>query len=173
MKEIWKPVKDFEEYFLISNYGRLKRIRVEHYSFNKKSKIIKTIDRIVKPTEDKGYQKISLSVNGKRTIKYIHRLVAEAFIPNPNNYREVNHKDSNPLNNKVDNLEWCDRQYNIDYMVRHQEQIKEDNERRLETLETIYYGVELGFIKNIDQVKDLIDEELLIDMVDRKINEIN
>lgn len=60
-----------------------------------------------------------------------------------------------------ENLEWCDRKYNIDYMLNHQEQIKDRHERRMEMLENIYYGIELGSIKNIEQVKDIIDEKLL------------
>ena len=56
-----------------------------------------------------------LTKNGKQKRYKIHRLVAEAFIPNPNNYPQVNHKDCNPLNNKVDNLEWCNAKYNINY----------------------------------------------------------
>lgn len=161
MKEIWKPVVGFEDYFKISNLGRIKRTKIEMYSFNKKKKITKYIDKIIKPTEDRGYLKINLSVNGKRSLKYIHRMVAETFIPNPKNYKEVNHKDSCPNNNNVNNLEWCDRKYNINYMLKHQEKIRENNELRLETLENIYYGIEMGNIKNLEQVKEMIDEKIL------------
>ena len=62
-----------------------------------------------------GYGGVYLYENGKGTNYRIHRLVAQAFIPNPNNYKEVNHKDHNPMNNHVDNLEWCDRNYNNRY----------------------------------------------------------
>ena len=54
-----------------------------------------------------GYENIKLCKNNQTTHKLIHRLVAEAFIPNPNNLLEVNHKDGNPKNNKLENLEWC------------------------------------------------------------------
>ena len=161
MKEEWKPVVGYEDTFLISNLGRLKRIKLGVYSFSKKTKVYKNIDKIMKPSEDRGYLKIKLSVDNKTTLKYIHRLVAEAFIPNPNNYKEVNHKDSNPTNNNVNNLEWCDRKYNIDYMIKHQQEIRERNELRIETLENIFYGIEFGNIKNIDEVKNMIDENLL------------
>lgn len=160
MKEIWKPVVGFEEYFTISNLGKLKRIKEVQNLFGRTKREVE-INRIVKPTLDRGYLKINLSINGKRTLKYIHRMVAEAFIPNPNNYKEVNHKDNNPSNNNVNNLEWCDRKYNIEYMVKHQEKVRENNELRLEMLENIYYGIELGKITTLEQVKNMIDEELL------------
>lgn len=160
MKEIWKPVLGFEEYFEISNLGNLRRIKINQNIYGKGKKTIK-VNRKIKATMDRGYYKVALSINGKRYLKYIHRLVAEAFIPNPNNYKEVNHIDSNPSNNCVDNLEWCNRKYNINYMLKHQEQIKDRHEKRIETLENIFYGIELGNITNIKQVKDLIDENLL------------
>lgn len=65
--------------------------------------------------DEKGYVKVSLWVNKKvRTIK-IHRLVAKYFVPNPHNYKEVNHKDEDKTNNHASNLEWCTRKYNVNY----------------------------------------------------------
>ena len=65
--------------------------------------------------DEKGYVKVSLWVNKKvKTIK-IHRLVAKYFVPNPYNYKEVNHKDENKTNNHAENLEWCTRKYNVNY----------------------------------------------------------
>lgn len=61
------------------------------------------------------YYAVTLSRKGKPKTFSIHRLVAQAFLPNPDELPEVNHKDENPLNNRVENLEWCTRQYNIDY----------------------------------------------------------
>ncbi len=156
MQEIWKPVKDFEELYKVSNLGNVISIGRYQYNFKTKEKEYINIQKNLKFIEDRGYLKLHLSKNGKRKIKYVHQLVAEAFIPNPNNYKEVNHKDSDPTNNKVDNLEWCDRKYNIDYMVKHQQQVKELNEMRLETLETIYYGIDGNHIKTLNEVKELI-----------------
>ena len=161
MKEIWKPVKDFEKYYMISNKGNLKSIIKRQYYFKDKKIIETKEEKYLKLTNDRGYEKIILSLNGKRYLKYIHRLVAEAFIPNPNNYKEVNHIDSDPSNNCVENLEWCDRKYNLNYMIKHQEEIKERNELRLEILENIFYGIEFGNVKNIEQVKSMINEDLL------------
>lgn len=67
-----------------------------------------------------GYNQICLSKDGKSKMVYVHRMVAQAFIPNPHNLPEVNHKDENPSNNCVKNLEWCDRAYNNRYGVRTQ-----------------------------------------------------
>lgn len=66
----------------------------------------------------KGYLCITLNDNGVFVQKSVHRLIAQAFLPNPNNYPMVNHKDENPKNNHKDNLEWCDAQYNNTYGTR-------------------------------------------------------
>lgn len=158
MKEIWKKIKDNPNYE-ISNLGRLRS--VYKYNVGTKEYILRDKPLIMSKTIDNGYEKIKLSCKGKKTIKYIHRLVAEAFIPNPNNYKEVNHIDSNTRNNKIDNLEWCNRQQNINHMRNHQEEILNRNEMRWEALQDIYYGIETGLYKNLDDVKNRIDDYIL------------
>lgn len=111
MKEIWKPIKGFEEEYLISNLGNLKSLK------GKNPKILKTYK------EKHGYIKYVLTKRKKGVIiKYrsvrIHKLVAEHFIPNPNNYSEINHKDCNKENNKVDNLEWCTKSQNTIHAIK-------------------------------------------------------
>ena len=102
--EIWKNVKDYEGIYYVSNLGNVKRI----YK-NKK-------ERLLKPFFDKGnYLKVILSKNNKHVQRFIHRLVAQAFIPNPNNLPQVNHKNEIKTDNKVENLEWCTQRYNILY----------------------------------------------------------
>ena len=72
--------------------------------------------KILKPRKHtNGYARVILCKNKKHYDRYIHRLVAQAFIPNINNLSEVNHKDENKLNNFVENLEWCDRIYQVNY----------------------------------------------------------
>ena len=110
-KEIWKDIKDYEGIYQISNIGRIKSL--DRYCNNR---LIK--GKILSPHLAKGYLKINLYKNGKSKHFAIHSLVAEAFIPNPNNYPEVNHKDENKENNNVDNLEWCDSKYNCNYGTR-------------------------------------------------------
>ena len=101
MEEIWKDIKGYEGKYQISNLGKVKSLIGN--------------SKILKPEIRAGYYSIQLCKNGKCTHKRIHRLVAEAFIPNPNNLPMINHKDENKLNNNVDNLEWCDNTYNSQY----------------------------------------------------------
>ena len=75
-----------------------------------------------------GYKAVTIKFNdGKFRMRYIHRLVAEAFVPNPNNYPLVNHKDENKFNNKADNLEWCTAKYNCNYSKDKKKSIKRKN----------------------------------------------
>ena len=108
MTEIWKDIKGYEGLYQISNFGNVKRIKGINSRY---------YDGYVLNTSDngQGYKLVGLSKNKKRTNHYIHRLVAEAFIDNPQQYKEINHIDNNKSNNKVQNLEWCDRSYNVKY----------------------------------------------------------
>lgn len=96
MKEIWKPIKGYEGLYEVSNFGRIRR----YLQLN---------------TNNKGYKHITLIKDNKKTDVSIHRLVAEAFLPNPDNLPCVNHKDENPSNNFVNNLEYCTYKYNSNY----------------------------------------------------------
>lgn len=101
--EIWKDIEGYEGMYQVSNLGRVKSIK-----FRK--------EKILKPGRDTyGYLHISLSKNGERKQYLIHRLVAQAFIANPDNLSMINHKDENPSNNRVENLEWCTAKYNNNY----------------------------------------------------------
>lgn len=112
--EIWKDIDGFAGYYEISNYGRVKSLPKTMGNPNHLSKI-----KILKPKIDKyGYACVKLcSQIEKGKIKYvtIHRLVAKAFIPNPNNLKTVNHLDGNKQNNLIRNLEWCSHKENIDH----------------------------------------------------------
>lgn len=65
-----------------------------------------------------GYKQVFICVRNKHYMRYVHRLVAECYLPNPNNYAEVNHKDGDKANNNVDNLEWCTRSENLRHAIR-------------------------------------------------------
>lgn len=100
-QEIWKDVEGFQGY-KISNLGRVK-------SYHNNTTIIRKSNIVV------GYKHLMLSKNKKKYNFYIHRLVAEAFIPNPENKPEINHIDGNKLNNNISNLEWCTRKENCQH----------------------------------------------------------
>ncbi len=128
MKEIWKDIPGYDGKYQASNLGRIRSTR-----FYGKPKI-----RILKPQEQgTGYLKLTL-VGDDRIHKQmlIHRLVAMAFIPNPNDYDFVNHKDENKTNNCVDNLEWCTKSYNSIYYLNKDKRRKEEYARRLRDKET-------------------------------------
>lgn len=115
MEEVWKDIEGYEGIYQVSSFGR-----------------VRSLDRIVE-VENRGYGMLIkgglmkpkcnetmhlytvLAKNGKRKQKYIHRLVAEAFIPNPDNLGFVNHINEIPYDNRVENLEWCNQIYNITY----------------------------------------------------------
>lgn len=96
--EVWKDVEGYEGIYQVSNLGNIKR------------------DKKLKPLKAKsGYCIVCLCKDGKQETKYVHRLVALAFLPNPQNLPQVNHKDENKANNSLNNLEWCSIQYNQEY----------------------------------------------------------
>lgn len=101
MQEIWKDVVGYEGLYQVSNLGKVySLISNKIIAFSKKPK---------------GYLIVHLYKNGVDKSKHIHRLVAEAFIPNPNNYPEVNHLDGIKTNNCIDNLEWCTKKQNMEH----------------------------------------------------------
>ena len=112
MNEIWKPVVGYEGLYEVSNLGRVKSL---NYRRTGKEGILS-----LKPNE-RGYVCVKLSKNGKKKDYKVHRLVAEAFIPNPNNLPQVNHKIDDfehRSDNRVENLEWCTAEYNANYGTR-------------------------------------------------------
>ena len=118
MEEIWKPVIGYEGLYEVSNLGRVRSVdRLVKYS---NGQIHLHKGRILSPglVHKSGYLQVALCNNGKTQHKMVYRLVAEAFLPNIDNLPQVNHKDENPFNNCVDNLEWCTIEYNINYGTR-------------------------------------------------------
>lgn len=104
--EEFRDIPDYEGVYEVSNLGRVKNVET---------------GRILKPFKTTtGYLKVDLCKNGIRRSATIHRLVAYAFLPNPQNLPCVNHKDEDKTNNAVDNLEWCDHQYNNNYGTRNE-----------------------------------------------------
>lgn len=119
MEEIWKSVKDYEGYYEISNFGTLRS--VDRWVRTGKGKgYLKFIpSKILAPSvNNSGYKIYMLSKPKTKPIcKTIHRMVAEVFLDNPFNLSDVNHKDEDKFNNRVDNLEWCTHIYNMNYGI--------------------------------------------------------
>lgn len=116
MQELWKSIYGYESIYEVSNLGNIKSCKRVIQITDENRTYLRTIkERILKPTLVKGYPAVGLHLNSKMRLVYVHRLVAIAFIPNPLNYPEINHKDENPKNNRVDNLEWCTHTYNNNY----------------------------------------------------------
>ena len=114
-KEIWKDIKGYEGFYQVSNLGRVRGLDrvVNHGSHNTTRKIK---GRIIKAGNNgTGYLFSPLQKDGKVKQVCVHRLVAQAFIPNPKNKPQVNHKDKVRDNNKSSNLEWCTVRENICY----------------------------------------------------------
>lgn len=121
--EIWKDIPGFDGEYQASNKGRVKSVaRIDLKGRNWKEKILST-------SVCKGYERITINFHGRRISTGVHRLIAMAFIPNPNNLPQINHKDENPLNNCVENLEWCDYLYNRNYGHRNEKAAKSQSLR--------------------------------------------
>ena len=132
MEEIWKDVKGFEDIYQVSNKGRVKRMPYTATMRNQATNWLQPMpEYIFSPSLDtRGYPQVLLSIGNNKRVARVHRLVAEAFLKEPSevlklecskagvNYVLVNHKDGNPENNCVENLEWCSPRYNCDYSVK-------------------------------------------------------
>lgn len=114
MEEVWKDIKGYEGLYQISNLGRVKSLPRQYKKRFLNKEIIKVPTKL-----PKGYLKVGLSKNGKVKYYFIHRLVAEMFINKVDGKECVNHKDCNPSNNRVDNLEWCSYIENNNYKNHH------------------------------------------------------
>lgn len=109
MQEIWKDISGYEGLYQVSNAGRIK-------SFRKSSRFGKPNEYILTPyVANNGYCQVTLYDGIERHKFLVYRLVATAFVDNPNNYSFINHKDEDKLNNYADNLEWCTIAYNNAY----------------------------------------------------------
>jgi len=114
MEEIWKDIEGYEGLYQVSNMGRVRSLDRKVATAYSAIRTFK--GKILAPWTDRyGYLHVNLWSERKMKSKTVHRLVAGAFISNPDNMPEVNHKDEDKQNNRADNLEWCDTRYNINY----------------------------------------------------------
>lgn len=157
-KEIWRPIKNYEGLYEISSWGNVKSLPKKVKVGIKNNNFAIKKEKILKQTHRKdGYRRIALSHNKSTKNYYVHRLVAEAFIDNPNNYKYINHKDENKSNNNIDNLEWCSFKYNINYGTRNKRASKSLTGKN--TKAVIQYDYEGNFIKKWNSIAE-IEREL-------------
>jgi len=110
MTETWKPIAGYEGIYEVSDLGRVKRVAPSKHSYPGKI--------LAGGLDQDGYRILLLyKLDGKRRMFKEHRLVAQAFIPNPDNFPQVNHKNTVKTDNRVENLEWCSSKHNINHAV--------------------------------------------------------
>lgn len=126
MEELWKNIEGYEGRYQVSNMGRVKSIKPRG----------KDIEVFMSCCPNAmGYPIVLLSKDGKKKTLLVHRLVAKAFIPNPNEFNLINHKNEIKTDNRAENLEWCDAKYNTEYSYRLHPNVKA-NGKRVRCVET-------------------------------------
>lgn len=122
MQEVWKDIPEYKGFYQASNLGQIRSVdrRISQlanggktrFTYTKKGKILS------QEKQNGGYLVVSICVNNRRKVCTVHRLVASAFIENPNGHEEVNHRDGDKTNNRVENLEWLSRSENLKHSYR-------------------------------------------------------
>lgn len=112
--ENWVDVKGWEGFYQVSNYGNVRSL--SRTKTVKNGGVQEVKGRVLTPQTDRfGYYRVCFTRDGKSVYKRVNRIVAQAFIPNPDNLPQVNHKNECKTDNRVENLEWCDAKYNSNY----------------------------------------------------------
>ena len=131
--EIWRPIRDFENLYEVSNLARVRSLDRTIDLVSKKGNPYQVTarGRILKQRKNgtNNYLFVALYDGDRVRIALVHRLVAEAFIPNPDNLPEVNHKDEDKTNNLPSNLEWCEHKYNMHFGTGLQRRAKKQGKR--------------------------------------------
>lgn len=138
--EEWRPVVGYEGLYEVSDMGRVRSL-----NYNKTGKI-----RLLSICHNRksAYDIVTLFKNGKRCYEQISRIVASAFVPNPNNYPEVNHRDENTHNDCASNLEWCPSSYNINYGTRNKRVSEKLKNYYKWAKKTLQFDTEGNFIRD-------------------------
>ena len=119
MHEEWRPIFGYESYYEVSNLGRVRALARTVLCRNQVCSFLRTYPAKLLPAHalEHGYMQVTLNKHGKSKAFLVHRLVAQAFLPNPDNKPEVNHKDRNGSNNAVSNLEWVTKLENMQHAL--------------------------------------------------------
>lgn len=113
--EIWKDIKGYEGLYQVSNFGRVKSLERTVNNYPRGTRRLPEKIRLGVVNKSLGYRMLALAKDGKPKSFFVHRLVADAFLENPDSLPMVNHKDEDKTNNNVNNLEWCTAKYNMSY----------------------------------------------------------
>jgi len=148
-KEIWKDISGYEGIYQVSNYGRVKRIGKYRNQFKEWKS-----NKILMPGHKNGYLICNLSKNNKTVCKMLHRLVAEAFIPNLDNKPTVNHIDGNRSNNEVSNLEWATYTENNLHMLYVLNDYQKGDRRNQRGKPVMQYDLQGNFIKEYPSYRE-------------------
>ena len=146
MKEEWKDIPNYEGLYQISNLGNIKR-KKDNYIFKKNK-------------NNGGYRIVTLTKNKIEKNVSVHRLVAQAFIPNPNNLPQINHIDGNKMNNNVNNLEWCTQSENMKHAYINNLEVQKGKK-------IIQYDIDMNIIKIWNK---MIDAENQLNISHSKIS---
>lgn len=150
MEEIWKDIPEYEGLYQASNLGRIRSVnRIDNCNRPRVGKILKFIK------SNSGYFQVHFSKNGGTRVLLVHRLIAKAFLENPNNYSCVNHIDGNKLNNNVDNLEWCTQSHNVNESYKLGLQERQYGKDNFRSKKVNQYGLDGNFIKTWDSFMDI------------------
>lgn len=171
-EEIWKDIEGLEGIYQVSNLGRVKSLPRTILDRNNHKKQING-QYMTASDNGHGYLTVMLRENNKGVRRYIHRLVAQAFIPNPNNLPEVNHKDENKQNNIASNLEWVDYLTNRIYGTRLDRLSKANTIHKT----VVQYDLDFNYITEYESAKQAADilgfgkcSSLIYDCANKKIN---
>ena len=137
--EVWKDIKGYKNLYQVSNLGNIKTL---DYNHTKREKLLKPI------LQKDGYLGVNLMKNGKRKRHRIHRLVAETFLSNKNNFPIINHKNGIKTDNKANNLEWCTSKYNTKHAI---------NNGLIKIKKVIYQDLQKGTTLTFKNVKEASD----------------
>ena len=137
---MWKDIPSWEETYEINENGEVRNKITGNY--------------IKGDINNGGYYRVCLYRKPRKQRYFRHRLVAELFIPNPNNYKEVNHKDEDKTNNSVDNLEWCSAKYNSNYGTRNERMSKSLTNNIYTSREVDVYDLDMNFIETLPSSKE-------------------
>lgn len=167
--EIWKDIKGFEGLYQVSNMGEMRALDKYVNAGIKNNKVVKkTGKKLLLQTTKRGYKHISICKNGKSKNINIHRIVMETFCPDKKDFKympyekledidlsklEVNHKDENPSNNKLSNLEWCTHSYNINYGDRKRKVLEGIMKTKYNFTPVIQKDLNGNFICKYDSIK--------------------